>query len=567
MSGTNLVDQILKEEIAFSSTQDAVIEWNRVRHLKEPLFSRATIWLWNKMAGSISDQYDRTWFEVLLEILDHLPAHKRNRSAFDTIDELFLKRVEKWPGVWSKAIVLKAEALLEFGPKTQISDLLKSLYLRPYAFTEAAIYLRAYYCYLFVDGRILDVKQARLFYRLVWKCGQNRTVTVASGQQVSILRYLCTIYRISPFQKMLKVAGDMTGGWIREIFRGLEHDLFLQGRNINHKKWYAAKRLERKGIQSLLAYDGSLNKKSTPHQILVTRVQGGLGDILMMNYALQELRRKNPSSTIVFAVPRSYLPWVVFFEGIVSRDIHDPALCLSDYALWYNLSDCPGSHEESGSGRDQVSRVEAWCKALDVPYRSAIASPPKFRPGADAAQWAKSFLSSKGGKPDRKIIALQWASADAYKDYPHMRDLALQLAKTHHVLIFHSLPLPAADQAALESASVQLLIGLAPHQVLALLCETDLVCGPDSSFLHIAGQIEKPSILLAGPINGKLQTASYPKADFIDLRQQLNCVPCWRNEAVHCLASGDFTSLCLKSIEVGSIATTIQQKLNGAHLN
>ena len=58
-----------------------------------------------------------------------------------------------------------------------------------------------------------------------------------------------------------------------------------------------------------------------------------------------------------------------------------------------------------------------------------------------------------------------------------------------------------------------------------------------------------------------------PKADFIDLRKQLNCVPCWRNEAVHCLASGDFTSLCMKSIEVGSIATTIQQKLNGAHLN
>jgi len=405
MSGTNLVDQILKEEIAFSSTQDAVIEWNRVRHLKEPLFTRATIWLWNKMAGSISDQYDRTWFEVLLEILDHLPAHKRNRSAFDTIDEIFLGRVEKWPGVWSKAIVLKAEALLEFGQKTQISDLLKALYMRPYAFTEITMFLRAYYCYLFVDGRILDAKEARLFYQLVWKCGQNRTVTVASGQQVSILRYLCTIYRISPIQQMLKVAGDMTGGWTREVFRALEHVFFLQGRTINHKKWYAAKRLERSRIQSLLTYDRSLNKKRTTHQILVTRVQGGLGDILMMNYGLQELRRKNPSSTIVFAVPRLYLPWVLFFEGIVSRDIHDPTLRLSDYDLWYNLSDCPGSHEESGPGRDQVSRVEAWCKALDVPYRSALALPPKLQPGADAAQWAKSFLSSNGCKPDRKIIA------------------------------------------------------------------------------------------------------------------------------------------------------------------
>src|ERR1700692_949813 len=184
MNETNVVDQVLKEEIASSSTQDAVIEWNRVRNLKEPLFTRATIWLWNKMAGSISDQHSRTWFEVLLEILDHLPAHKRNRSAFDTIDETFIRRVEKWPGVWSKAIVLKAEALLELGQKTQISDLLKSLHARPYVFTEAAIYLRAYYCYMFVGGRILNAKHAQLFYRLVFKSGQNRTVTVASGQQV-----------------------------------------------------------------------------------------------------------------------------------------------------------------------------------------------------------------------------------------------------------------------------------------------------------------------------------------------------------------------------------------------
>ena len=563
MSAVSEAAPLVKEGINPNSTQNAVIEWNRVRHLKEPLFSRATTALWNKMAASLGEEHSRTWFELFLEILEHVPTHKRNRPAFEIIDKDFIRRVEGWPGAWSKALVLKAESLLELGQKSEVLHLLGSLHVRPYVFTEATIYLRAYYCYVFAKEQILDEKHARLFYHLVRKSGDNRTVTVSSGQQVSILRYLCTIYRISRLQQLLKVAGDSTSGYVRYLFRGLEHDLFLQGGGrISSNKWYAAKRLERKGIQMLVAKDHSSGSENGIKSILVTRTQGGLGDILMMNYALQELRRIKPSYRIVFAVPQLYLPWVEFFEGIVSHDIHDSALSLSNYEIWYNLSECPSAHEESGASRDQVSRIKAWCKSLAVRYSSAVASPPRLRPSKDAVEWAKSLMSN-AGKSGRKIIALQWAGADAYKDYPYMRELALRLAQIYHVLIFHSHPLPTADRDALGSVSVNLLIGLAPQQVLAVLFHVDLICGPDSSFVHIAGQIEKPGLVLAGPINGKLRTADYPLIDFIDLREKLKCVPCWRNEAIHCLASGDFTSLCLKAIEVDTVVKAIHLKLKG----
>ncbi len=557
---------VTQEGINPTSTQNAVIEWNRVRHLKEPLFSRATIALWNKMTASLAEEHSRTWFELFLEILEHVPPHKRNRQAFEIIDNDFIRRVEKWPGVWSKALVLKAESLLEWGQKSEVLHLLGTLYVRPYLFTDSSIYLRAYYCYVFAKGRILDVRHARMFYHLVRKSGDNRTVTIASGQQVSILRYLCTVYRISHLQQMLKLAGDSTSGYVRYLFRGLEHDLYLRGGGrINPEKWYAAKRLERKRIQILLAKDHSGGSVNSVKSILVTRTQGGLGDIIMINYALQQLRRNKPSYRIVFAVPQLYLPWVAFFEGIVPRDIHDPALSLSDCEIWYNLSDCPAGHEESGSNRDRVSRIKAWCKALDVSYGAAIASPPRLKPGKEEIERAKSLLLNIR-KTDRKIIALQWASADAYKDYPFMRELALHLAQAHHILILHSHPLSAADQNALESASVKLLIGLEPQQVLAVLSQVDLICGPDSSFIHIAGQLEKPGLLLAGPINGKLQTAGYPMIDFIDLREKLKCIPCWRNEAVHCVASGDFSSLCLHAMEIDVVVKSVESKLRGLRL-
>ena len=564
MNEINVVSQVIEEKIIPISTKDAIVEWNRNLTQKRP----PSIVLLNRLVASISEEHDRTWFELLLEILDQLPAVERNLFALNIVDENFVQKVAPWPGVWCRAVVMRAEALLGHGRKTEILDLVGNLYARPYLFTDIPTFLRVYYCHLLASGRILNAKQARLFFRLVLHSGQTRIATFSSGQQLTILKQLCLVYRVSSVRHILKVLGDSTDGFLRNfVFRGLEHDLFFQARKIKHKNWYKDKRLERKRMVELLSEEGPPRPKVDTKQILVTRTQGGLGDILMMNYALQELRRSKPSHQIVFAVPRSYLPWASLFEGIIARNIHDADLCLSDYEQWYNLSECPAGHEESGPLRDQISRIETWCKSLEVSYRSAVASPPRLEAGTDASDWAKTFLAQSEAGTDRKTIALQWASADAYKDYPFMRDLALQLAKTHRVLVFHSHPLPEEDQTAFEGSLVKMLIGLSPQRILALLNEVDLTCGPDSSFVHIVGQIQRPGIVLSGPINGKLQTKDYPTWDFIDLRKELNCIPCWRNEMIPCLATGDFSSLCLRSIEVKDIIVAIERKLSGHPIN
>ena len=65
-----------------------------------------------------------------------------------------------------------------------------------------------------------------------------------------------------------------------------------------------------------------------------------------------------------------------------------------------------------------------------------------------------------------------------------------------------------------------------------------MAVAPDSSFIHLAAALRRPAVGLFGPTDGAVRTSDYPDVRFLDVRRDLRCVPCWRNEEIPCALTG-----------------------------
>jgi hypothetical protein len=63
-------------------------------------------------------------------------------------------------------------------------------------------------------------------------------------------------------------------------------------------------------------------------------------------------------------------------------------------------------------------------------------------------------------------------------------------------------------------------------ETVAVVKMADMIIGPDSAGIHLAGAFNKPALGLFGNINPKLRTLYYPKVRTLFPEKQLECIPC-----------------------------------------
>ena len=80
-----------------------------------------------------------------------------------------------------------------------------------------------------------------------------------------------------------------------------------------------------------------------------------------------------------------------------------------------------------------------------------------------------------------------------------------------------------------------------------------MIIAPDSSFVHFAASQDIPCLALFGPIDGKVRTKHYKYCKFLNARDQMECLPCWRNQSIPCKLTNMRASVCMSKIHFNKI--------------
>ncbi len=287
--------------------------------------------------------------------------------------------------------------------------------------------------------------------------------------------------------------------------------------------------------------------QASVRKILITRAMGGIGDFLTMTPGLHALKKKYPRREIHLAIPKRYFPIFENNEDVKLIDIDEELFSLYAYNKWFNLSECPAARVESLTApKVKKSRIDLFARGLGINGFRLLKMDrkPRFFFTDKELEFAEDFWQSfnLGNRP---VIGIQVHSDEEYRDYPHMEELVKEISSKQTVLVFDDKRIKGFD-----FENVIKIDTLSLRQAFSLACKCDLIIGPDSSFIHLAAVFNKPSIVLAGPIDGKVRTQHYPNSVYIDIRDHLGCLPCWRNESIPCKLTGLRVSACMGSIPI-----------------
>jgi len=290
---------------------------------------------------------------------------------------------------------------------------------------------------------------------------------------------------------------------------------------------------------------------------IITRAQGGIGDILMMLGAISRLRaRTPPHHPIVFALSRKYLPLAIGLDGVTAVPAEEMDQYCPDFRTWIDLTACPASFVEGRSApRITWSRVDIFSKAI-LGYRDRGVS-PWYRVLPEELDRAQALLDTWGiCRSHALTVGVQLRSADNYKDYPHISELLRQLSSHYSVIAFTD-SLPPGDLI----PEVKYVSGMPIRDAFAVASLCDCLVCPDSAFLHLAEALGRPCVALTGPTDGQILTKSYRHVTFVDTRNLFPCMPCWRNQYSPCIASRNHDSACLRAIPVDAVITAVARRL------
>jgi len=293
----------------------------------------------------------------------------------------------------------------------------------------------------------------------------------------------------------------------------------------------------------------------TGRRILVTRAMGGIGDLLMMTPGLHALKVKYPDHTIHMAVPRKFAPLFNGNGDVELLDIESAAIDIRSYEKWFNLTDCPAARIESRTMPEvTLSRIDIFSRSFGIRGRRlrTMEKHPRYFVSDEERRFQEDFWK-QNKLAGKTVIGVQLQAAESYRDYPHMADLVRTLAQDAAVLLFHSekTDVPAGGSV-IDPGPITL------RQAFALSAACSAIVAPDSAFVHFAGALNIPCVALYGPIDGSVRTRHYPATVYVDVRNVLRCIPCWRNEIIPCKLTNMRDSACMGNITVDAVTEAVK---------
>lgn len=495
----------------------------------------------------------RQAFEALLEWSEYLRSASQLAEALSVCDTAIARGAHHYPDLHPRLVLARASVLEACGRLPEAHAELAAFYRRPDLISDRNVVpelIRA------LGRTALHVGEAPFFKRLL--LDGLRAFYSNMEERRAILELLSRAHRGA---LRFMISRD-TGPADKLLF--LAHWICLRGFGPRVR---AARPFELGLLACLYFYRylrpgerpaaRAVPKEATATRVLVTRAMGGGGDLLMMTPGLRALARRHPGR-VDFAIPRGFFPLLENNPDVRLIDIHSE-LDPRGYGRWFNLTECPAARVESLTApRVRQGRIEIFARSMGTHGRSLrrMQRRPRYFPTVRELEERERFFASHG-LAGRAVIGVQYRSDESYRDYPHMPSLIEALAREYGVLVFDSQEIPDCGFPGVVQA-----VGRPLREVFALAGGCQAIVAPDSVFVHLAGALDLPCLALFGPTDGRVRTAEYPRCRFLDVRRELACVPCWRNERIPCALTGRHASVCLAEIRVADVVEAVHRLLS-----
>ncbi|HUU57436.1 MAG TPA: glycosyltransferase family 9 protein [bacterium] len=319
----------------------------------------------------------------------------------------------------------------------------------------------------------------------------------------------------------------------------------------------------RPGLVELGDVDGNYNRYAgydlTEKSLLLVR-NGGFGDLLFLTPLIRYLDDKYDHDGIAVTCGRKYEG--LFLRNSRVRRIHTYPVRLKDFVS-YDYQLCfEGTIENSKD--PELHAVDLFARHAgihDLDDRTL-----EYEVDRALANKAKNILRyDLGVKPDDVKIAVHLRSSSLIRNYPPENSLrvaaALGIGGAKVFLLGTKRDwdeIVGVDRETLiKLKNVTNLCGRFKSMdgTAAFLSKMDLLIGPDSALVHVAGALRLPTVALYGPFPGAVRTKYYPgcltlegkKRKWLGLR---SCSPCFIHGHKPCpKAKRDGISRCLRKLK------------------
>jgi ADP-heptose:LPS heptosyltransferase len=288
----------------------------------------------------------------------------------------------------------------------------------------------------------------------------------------------------------------------------------------------------------------------------------GIGDVLMTTPLIYSLKRLFPGgASITYATNTRYLDGALTkvlehnpdIDTVIDRETLDE----SNYDLVINLH-CPCVAYERKEN-PPINRIHLFAKHAGVPL---LDTRVRYFPLDSEIEYGRDFLQSSGIRSSCKTILVQVFSTATKRNLNNVEfkraltNLACKDIKL--VILQHDSDYPSdvlfdniPYSVVLKNADIR--------RIASIMYNCDLVLCPDSSILHLAGALDKPTVSLFGHTDPRARVDCYPNVMALWPGEYMSCVPCWAGDCHMNLA-------CYKAITADMIVAACLEKLGLAKL-
>lgn len=300
---------------------------------------------------------------------------------------------------------------------------------------------------------------------------------------------------------------------------------------------------------------------------------GGIGDLLFITTTLHELKRRYPEAKIFLGCNPEFGTILQSADyRLVELPMKKSNLDASDYIMIFEGM-IEGSAEAETVHAYDIVRNKFKLDSLAT-YKPVVHIDEEVKTHvAEYIKMVKDYTSIE----DKKIVVIQLFSSVPKRSAKEELILQLmdKLPENYNFIIIGSpSQQPQIEHfvtAAWQKVPKRVFCGsqMLPSlmEAAALISMTDLVIGPDSAVLHMAGAFDKPMIGLFGPFPSKLRLSYYKNAIGIDANSKCQFA---RGEYNACFEHGEgtcslakkvlqFYSPCLELIKVDDILEAMKR--------
>tara|TARA_Y100000310_G_C20606234_1_gene775627 strand:+ start:324 stop:1304 length:981 start_codon:yes stop_codon:yes gene_type:complete len=294
----------------------------------------------------------------------------------------------------------------------------------------------------------------------------------------------------------------------------------------------------------------SLKLESTADICILRRV-GGIGDVLMMTPALRELKRRFPEAALTVGVDRHTTAEDIYYNLIENAPFIDHLVDARyvDRKKFYRCVDISAvciPYERKGlPSRNRINLFANYLGLQDMED-----SLPFYEVRPEEKAWANKYYSEKF-PANSIVIALHTASNEKKRSWPADQMLNFIRYMKYHI---PSIKFLVIDQNQVYDnweaiPGVVMIKHSKVRNMAALIGKSDMFVGPDSGPMHIAGALQKKSVVVFGSIPPEARINHYK--NHIGVRMDnLKCIGCWYDKC-------SYNFKCMNKLTgsyVGSIA-------------